>query len=59
MRRDAKRLRAVYDRTGGYCHICHKKLAFTNYAAFGRRGAWETEHSVAQVLGGSNRLGNL
>jgi len=59
MKCDAQRLNAIYDRTGGYCHICHKKLAFQSYAAFGRRGAWEIEHSVPRVLGGTDRLCNL
>lgn len=59
MKCDNGRLNAIYDRTGGYCHICHKKLAFQNYACFGRRGAWEIEHSVAHALGGTDRLCNL
>jgi 5-methylcytosine-specific restriction endonuclease McrA len=56
---DRATLRHVYDRTSGYCHICHKKLSFVNYAAQGSRGAWEVEHSVPRSLGGSNHLNNL
>jgi len=52
-------LNQIYDRTSGYCHICHKKLAFKNYGVLGARGAWEVEHSNAQVKGGTNRLNNL
>jgi len=52
-------LSAIYDRTSGYCHICGKKLAFTNYAKPGKRGAWEVEHSVARANGGTERLNNL
>ncbi len=52
-------LSAVYDRTSGYCHICGKKLAFTNYAKLGKRGAWEVEHSVPRAKGGTDRLNNL
>lgn len=59
MKCDTRRLNEIYDRTGGYCHICHKKLAFQNYGAFGRRGAWEIEHSVPRALGGTDRLCNL
>jgi len=33
-------LEYVFDRTAGQCHICHGKLAFSNYALNGRRGAW-------------------
>jgi len=51
--------RVIYDRTSGKCHICGKQLAFTNYAAFGDKGAWEVEHSNARVRGGTDRLNNL
>lgn len=54
-----EKLNAIYDRTSGYCHICGKKLCFINYARLGRRGAWEIDHSVARVNGGTNRLCNL
>ncbi len=52
-------LRKVYDRTSGYCHICHKKVAFTNYGVAGARSAWEVEHSNPQAEGGTDRLNNL
>jgi len=52
-------LNDIYDRTSGKCHICHRKLAFSNYACFGERGAWEVEHSNPQACGGSSRLCNL
>lgn len=52
-------LRAIHDRTSGKCHVCCKQLAFKNYGRFGERGAWEVEHSVARVRGGSDRLSNL
>ena len=52
-------LSAIYDRTSGYCHICGKKLAFTNYAKPGKRGGWEVEHSVPRANGGTDRLNNL
>jgi hypothetical protein len=52
-------LEGIYDRTSGYCHICRKKVAFSNYGLFGARGAWEVEHSVARAVGGTNRLNNL
>lgn len=54
-----ERLNKIYDRTSGYCHICHKKLAFKNYGVLGARGAWEVEHSNPQAKGGTNRLSNL
>lgn len=52
-------LEAIYDRTSGYCHLCSKKLAFSNYARAGGRGAWEVEHSVPKACGGTDRLSNL
>lgn len=54
-----EQLNTIYDRTSGYCHLCHKKLAFKNYASCGQRGAWEVEHSRAKANGGSDRLTNL
>lgn len=52
-------LNQIYERTSGYCHICHKKLAFNNYGKLGARAAWEVEHSNPQAKGGSNCLNNL
>ncbi len=59
MTHSQKQLRAIYDRTTGYCHICHKKLAFKNYGIIGSKGEWEIEHSNPQAKGGTNRLNNL
>jgi len=52
-------LRRIYDRTSGKCHICGKKLALKNYATFDARGAWEVEHSVAKIHGGTDHGNNL
>ena len=49
----------VYDRTGGYCRYCEKKLSRINYGPPGARGAWEVDHSVPQSLGGTDYLSNL
>lgn len=48
----------IYDRTNGRCHICHKKLAYTNYGMSGRRAAWEVEHSRAVARGGEHHMNN-
>jgi 5-methylcytosine-specific restriction endonuclease McrA len=56
---DKATLRRIYDRTTGKCHICCKKLAFTNYGQCDARGGWEVEHSVPKAKGGSDRLSNL
>lgn len=49
----------IYDRTSGYCHICHKKLSFKNYGLLGARGCWEIEHSNPKKNGGTHRKNNL
>ncbi|MCC6285145.1 MAG: HNH endonuclease [Phycisphaerales bacterium] len=54
-----EQLGAIYDRTSGYCHLCSKKLAYSNYADHGRKGAWEVEHSVPRACGGTERMNNL
>jgi len=55
----ADQLNKIFDRTSGYCHICHKKLALKNYGLFGARASWEVEHSTPQAKGGTDRLNNL
>lgn len=54
-----ERLNDIYDKTDGYCHICWKRLCFSNYAKHGRRGAWEVEHSRPKSKGGTDHLNNL
>ena len=56
---NAATLRKIFDRTSGNCHICGKKLAFSNYGKTGARGAWEVEHSNPKSKGGSNHGNNL
>lgn len=52
-------LEAIFDRSGGDCHLCGKQLAFGNYACHGSRGAWEVDHSRARARGGSDYQRNL
>lgn len=52
-------LNEIHDKTDGRCHICRKKLAFTNYGRPGQRGAWEVDHSVPRAAGGTDRWHNL
>ena len=56
---DNATLRKIYDRTSGYCHLCHGKMSFTNYDRPGRKGAWEVEHSVPRSKGGTDHGNNL
>lgn len=55
----AETLDWIYQRTSGKCHLCHEPLARCNYGRFGKRGAWEVEHSIARCKGGTDRLNNL
>jgi len=56
---DRDRLNAIYDKTGGYCHLCNKKLSFTNHGRHGTKGAWHVDHSKAKAKGGTNHMNNL
>jgi len=49
----------VYDKNNGYCWHCRKKLAFTNYGRYGRKGAWEVDHSNPISKGGTDYFRNL
>ena len=53
------RLNDIFDRTDGRCHLCGKKLCFSNYDKQGKRGNWEVEHSIPKSQGGTDRLNNL
>ena len=52
-------LNDIFDRSGGDCHLCGKRLAFKNYGKHGARGAWEVDHSKVRSRGGTDRLNNL
>lgn len=49
----------IYDKTGGYCWHCGKKLAWKNYGRPSERGAWEVDHSNPVSRGGTDYLQNL
>ena len=53
------RLTLIYDKTHGCCHICHKKLSYSNYGIHGAKGAWHIEHSIPRAKGGTNHFNNL
>ena len=55
----SERLEFIYDRTDGRCHICRKKIHWSNYGLIYKHGAWEVDHSNPKANGGSNRLTNL
>ena len=49
----------IFQKTDGRCHLCRKQLSFSNYGKQGGRGAWEVEHSMPRVKGGTDHLNNL
>ena len=52
-------LSTIYDSTGGYCHLCHRKVYFNNHGRHGRRGGWHVDHSKARANGGGDYFRNL
>jgi 5-methylcytosine-specific restriction endonuclease McrA len=56
---EKERLRKIYRKTDGYCHICHRKLSYSNYGILRGKGAWQIEHSIAIANGGSDHMNNL
>ena len=54
------KLQRIYRRTDGFCHLCHKKLSYSNYSVIrGSRGAWSIEYSKPKVKGVSDHINNL
>lgn len=53
-----EQLAYVYDRTGGCCEYCGKRLSWKNYGTTGR-GGWHVDHSVSRFNGGTDYLRNL
>lgn len=56
---DKNRLIKIYQKTDGYCHLCHTKLSFKNYNNHGQKGCWNVEHSIPKSSGGTDHLNNL
>jgi len=57
MKFDNDTVNRIYDKTDGYCHLFHKKLAFANYGVHGAKASWQVDHSKANVE--TNHLNNL
>jgi len=53
------RLKRIFRKTDGYCHICHRRLIFANHGIIGARGAWHIDHSKAKANRGSDHINNL
>lgn len=54
-----EQLDKIFNRTSGYCHLCHKQMVRSNYGLTGERGAWQVEHSVPRAKGGTDNMNNL
>jgi 5-methylcytosine-specific restriction endonuclease McrA len=59
MAKNLSRLRKIYDKTDGRCHICYRKLSFKNHGIHGARGSWHVDHSRARSRGGSDHGNDL
>ena len=56
---DEDTINDVYDKNDSCCWHCGKKLSFSNYGKFGKKGAWEIDHSRPLAQGGTDNLNNL
>jgi len=52
-------LNYIYDKTGGYCYYCGKKIDWSNYGAHGEKGAWTVDHMLPVSRGGTDHMNNL
>lgn len=59
MAKDLQRLKNIFQKTDGRCHICHGRLCFDNHGKNGAKGAWHIEHSIPRACGGTDHLNNL
>lgn len=53
------KLKKVFEKTDGRCHICHDPISFKNYGINGKAGVWHVDHSKPVSKGGSSHLNNL
>lgn len=56
---EEKRLRIIFEKTRGRCHICWRPVAFSNYGVHSARGGWHVDHSIPLAEGGTDHLNNL
>lgn len=59
MPKSKERLRAIFHKTDGSCHLCHKRLSFSNHGKSDAKGGWHIEHSTPKAKGGTDHLNNL
>lgn len=54
-----ERLKLIFNKTDGRCHLCGGGLYFSNFGSLEKKGAWEIEHSIPKSKGGTDHLNNL
>src|SRR5690242_17187581 len=59
MAKDLVKLKQIFKRTDGRCHICYKPLHFNHHGKIDAKGAWQIEHSIPRAGGGTDHLNNL
>ena len=50
---------SIFQKTGGYCYHCGKKLSWNNYGLLNTKGCWEIDHSLPKSKGGTDHLNNM
>jgi len=53
----ADTVKKAWDRQGGRCAVCNKKLVWSNRTK-GKRGSWQPHHRKPRKDGGTDTLGN-
>ena len=54
-----KKLKYIFNRTHGDCHLCGLEIDFSAYGDRHHSGGWEVDHSNPKSKGGSDYLRNL
>jgi hypothetical protein len=56
---DHIKLRRIFEKTDGRCHLSGRKLRFKDYGDADASGGWEVDHSVPRACGGTDHGNNL
>jgi 5-methylcytosine-specific restriction endonuclease McrA len=59
MKNDNDKLKKIFAKTDGHCHLTGQKLSFGNYGDLDGHGAWVIDHSVPLSKGGTDHMNNL
>ena len=49
----------IFEKAGGKCAYCGKKLCYQNYGIYGGRAGWHIDHGRARSKDGTDHLNNL